>query len=99
MQFLARFKLGAHGMTGIGSVTMDDHSLSSSARPRVGHKRDSKCAAATALGTTEGAARVAVHRMRKQFRQLFRLTIAETVDAAGDVDAEMRHLVAVLSRA
>jgi len=54
---------------------------------------------ATALGTTEGAARVAVHRMRKQFRVLFRQTIAETVDAAGDVDAEMRHLVAVLSRA
>jgi RNA polymerase sigma-70 factor (ECF subfamily) len=54
---------------------------------------------ATALGTTEGAARVAVHRMRKQFRQLFRQTIAETVEAAGDVDAEMRHLVAVLSRA
>jgi len=54
---------------------------------------------ATALGTTEGAARVAVHRMRKQFRQLFRQTVAETVDAAGDVDAEMRHLVAVLSRA
>jgi RNA polymerase sigma-70 factor (ECF subfamily) len=53
---------------------------------------------ATVLGTTEGAARVAVHRMRKQFRQLFRQTIAETVDAAGDVDAEMRHLVAVLSR-
>ena len=54
---------------------------------------------ATALGTTDGAARVAVHRMRKQFRHLFRQTIAETVDAAGDVDAEMRHLVAVLSRA
>jgi RNA polymerase sigma factor (sigma-70 family) len=54
---------------------------------------------ATALGTTEGAARVAVHRMRKQFRQLFRQTIAETVELTGDVDAEMRHLVAVLSRA
>jgi len=53
---------------------------------------------AGALGTTEGAARVAVHRMRKQFRQLFRQTIAETVDTASDVDAEMRHLVAVLSR-
>jgi len=36
--------------------------------------------------------------MRKQFRQLFRQTIAETVDTASDVDAEMRHLVAVLSR-
>jgi RNA polymerase sigma factor (sigma-70 family) len=52
-----------------------------------------------ALGTTEGAARMAVHRMRKRFRQLFRQTIAETVDAAGEVEAEMRHLVAVLSRA
>lgn len=54
---------------------------------------------ATALGTTEGAARVAVHRLRKQFRQSFRQTIAETVEATGDVDVEMRHLVAVLSRA
>ena len=53
---------------------------------------------ATALGTTEGAARVAVHRLRKQFRQSFRQTIAETVEAAGDVDVEMRHLVTVLSR-
>jgi len=54
---------------------------------------------ATALGTTEGAARVAVHRMRKQFRLLFRQTIAATVDPPGDVDEEMRHVVAVLSRA
>ena len=54
---------------------------------------------AAALHASEGAARVAVHRMRKRFRELFRQTIAETVDANGDVDAEMRHLVAVLSRA
>ncbi|MCI0541448.1 MAG: sigma-70 family RNA polymerase sigma factor [Verrucomicrobiales bacterium] len=54
---------------------------------------------AAALRTTEGAARVAVHRMRKQFRQLFRQTIAETLEATGDLDAEMRHLIAVLSRA
>jgi RNA polymerase sigma-70 factor (ECF subfamily) len=53
---------------------------------------------AAALGTTEGATRVAVHRMRKRFREFFRQTIAETVDAEGDVDAEMRHVVAVLSR-
>ena len=54
---------------------------------------------AAAIGTTEGAARVAVHRLRKQFRHSFRQTIAETVEAAGDVDAEMRYLAAVLSRA
>jgi len=35
----------------------------------------------------------------EQFRQLFRQTIAETVDAAGEVDAAMRHSAAVLSRA
>jgi RNA polymerase sigma-70 factor (ECF subfamily) len=54
---------------------------------------------ALALSTNEGAARVAVHRLRKRFRAFFRQTIAETVDADGDVDSEMRHLVAVLSRA
>ena len=53
---------------------------------------------AETLGTTEGAARVAVHRMRKRFRELFRQTIAETVDPIDDVDAEMRHLTAILSR-
>ncbi|HMC28583.1 MAG TPA: sigma-70 family RNA polymerase sigma factor [Verrucomicrobiae bacterium] len=54
---------------------------------------------AAALDTTEGAARVAVHRLRKQFRVFFRQTIAQTVAADDDVEAEMRHLVSVLSRA
>lgn len=54
---------------------------------------------AALLEATEGAARVAVHRLRKRFRELFRQTITQTVDADGDVEAEMRHLTAVLSRA
>jgi RNA polymerase sigma factor (sigma-70 family) len=54
---------------------------------------------AQALGTSPGAARVAVHRVRKRFRELFRATIAETVEAQGDVELEMRHLVTILSRA
>jgi len=54
---------------------------------------------AVTLATTEGAARVAVHRLRKRFRELFRQSIAETVASAGDVDTELRYLVAVLSRA
>lgn len=53
---------------------------------------------AAELGTTEGAARVAVHRLRKRFRQLFRENIAQTVAVTEDVDAEMRHLASVLSR-
>ena len=54
---------------------------------------------AVAFGSTEDAARVAVHRLRKRFRELFRQTIAHTVGVEGDVDEEMRHLVSVLSRA
>ena len=53
---------------------------------------------AAALGATEGAARVAVHRLRKQFRASFRQTIAQTVAADDDVEAEMRHLISVLTR-
>ena len=54
---------------------------------------------AAQLGTTEGAARVAVHRLRKRFRELFRQRIAQTVAEPDDVDTEIRHVAAVLSRA
>jgi RNA polymerase sigma factor (sigma-70 family) len=54
---------------------------------------------ALALRGSEGAARVAIHRLRKRFRQIFRETIANTVAEGEDVDEELRHLVAVLSRA
>jgi RNA polymerase sigma-70 factor (ECF subfamily) len=53
---------------------------------------------AVRLATTEGAARVAVHRLRKRFREVFRQTIAQTVAGADDVEAEVRHLMSVLSR-
>lgn len=48
------------------------------------------------LGMTEGALKVAVHRLRQRYREVLRAEIAETVDAPGDVEDEMRHLVAVL---
>lgn len=54
---------------------------------------------AVRLRMTEGAARVAVHRLRRRFRELFRENIAQTVAKSDDVDAEMRHLASVLSRA
>ena len=50
------------------------------------------------LAVSEGAARVAVHRLRKRFREIFRATIADTITEAGDVDAEVRHVVEILSR-
>jgi RNA polymerase sigma factor (sigma-70 family) len=51
---------------------------------------------AAALNTTEGAARVAVHRLRKRYRELFRAAVADTVSEPGDVDDEVRHIVGVL---
>ena len=54
---------------------------------------------ARTLGRAEGAARVAVHRMRKRFREVFRAAIADTVAEARDVDDEVRYVVEILSRA
>lgn len=53
---------------------------------------------ATASAMTEGAARVAVHRLRKRFREMFREEIAGTVSSAEEIDDEVRYVVAVLSR-
>jgi DNA-directed RNA polymerase specialized sigma24 family protein len=52
---------------------------------------------AGALNTTEGAARVAVHRFRKRFRELFREVVAETVSEPGEVEQELRHVIEALS--
>ena len=53
---------------------------------------------AVQIGSSEGAARVAVHRLRKRFRAIFRETVAETVADEKDIEEEMRHLIVVLSR-
>jgi RNA polymerase sigma factor (sigma-70 family) len=50
------------------------------------------------LGMTETAVRVAVHRLRQQYRQLIRAEVASTVASRVEVEAEMRHLFQVLSR-
>ena len=52
--------------------------------------------AAAALSLTEGAARVAVHRLRRRFRELFRAEIAQTVAAPEQIDDELRHLLSVV---
>ena len=48
--------------------------------------------AAAALGISEEAARVAVHRLRKRYRQLLRDEIAQTLSDPAQVDEEMRAL-------
>ena len=52
---------------------------------------------AASLGLSEVAARVAVHRLRKRFREVFRVTVSETVSTPGDVDDELRYLAGLLS--
>jgi RNA polymerase sigma factor (sigma-70 family) len=52
---------------------------------------------ASRLGTTEGAVKVAVHRLRQRYRELLRAEIAETVASAGEVEDEIRNLFAALA--
>jgi RNA polymerase sigma-70 factor (ECF subfamily) len=49
------------------------------------------------LSMTEGAARVAVHRLRRRFRDIFREETAHTVAAAEDVNEELRHLLSAMA--
>jgi len=51
---------------------------------------------AAALGLSETAVKVAVHRLRKRFREAVRQEIAETLNDPAMVEEEMRHLVQAL---
>jgi RNA polymerase sigma-70 factor (ECF subfamily) len=51
---------------------------------------------AAELAMTEGAIKVAVHRLRRRYQDLVREEIAQTVAGPGDVDEELRHLFAAL---
>lgn len=52
---------------------------------------------AAELGLTEGALKVAVHRLRQRYRELLRAEVADTVARPEEVDDELRHLIAVLT--
>jgi RNA polymerase sigma-70 factor (ECF subfamily) len=52
---------------------------------------------ASALGIAEGAARVAVHRLRKRFREVFRDEIAHTVSTEQEIDEEVHYLMKALA--
>ena len=55
-------------------------------------------AVAQRLGLNAGAARVAVHRLRKRFREVYREEISQTLADGADLDGELRHLAAALTR-
>jgi RNA polymerase sigma factor (sigma-70 family) len=52
---------------------------------------------ARALGMTDGAIRVAVHRLRRNFRDTLIQEIAETVSEPADIDAEIEYLMKAVS--
>lgn len=52
--------------------------------------------AAARLGLSNGAARVAVHRLRGRYGELLREVIAETVVRQEEIDEEIHHLLAAL---
>lgn len=49
------------------------------------------------LGMSEGAVRVALHRLRRRFGELLREEIAQTVTGTAEVDEEIRHLFEAIS--
>jgi RNA polymerase sigma-70 factor (ECF subfamily) len=51
---------------------------------------------AARLGTTENAVRQAFYRFRQRYQALLRDEIAHTVATPGDIEDELRHLIAVL---
>jgi RNA polymerase sigma factor (sigma-70 family) len=53
--------------------------------------------AAARLQMGEGALRVAVHRLRKRYREIFREEIAHTVSSTDEIDGEVRYLMDVLA--
>jgi RNA polymerase sigma factor (sigma-70 family) len=58
--------------------------------------RLSQAQIARELGMTENAVKQAFHRLRERYRQLLREEVAHTVIAPGDIEDELRHLIAVL---
>ena len=52
---------------------------------------------AAELGLTEGALRVAVHRLRRQFGAILREVVAETVERDEAVEEELRYLLDIVS--
>ncbi len=58
----------------------------------------SQAEAASDLGLSEGAVKVAIHRLRKQFREVVRAEVSQTLSEAQDVDEELRYLVEILGQ-
>lgn len=61
-----------------------------------GTAEEGYAAAGRKVGMSEGAVKVAVHRLRKRCRELLREEVRQTVADEADVDDELAHLLASL---
>jgi RNA polymerase sigma-70 factor (ECF subfamily) len=61
-------------------------------------QRGEVAAVAQRIGLSEGSVRVAVHRLRKRYRDALRTEIAEMVADSAEIEAEIRYLLEVISR-
>ena len=57
----------------------------------------SQADAARSLRLSEGAVKVAIHRLRKRFREAVRSEISQTLHDPSQLDDEMRHLINALA--
>jgi hypothetical protein len=57
----------------------------------------SRAEAARALEMSEGALKVAIHRLRKRFREMVKAEIGQTVSDPAEVREELRYLIEVLA--
>jgi RNA polymerase sigma factor (sigma-70 family) len=53
---------------------------------------------ARTLGISEGAVKVAVHRLRRKFRDTVRDEISQTVSSPAEIEDELRHLWSAVAR-
>lgn len=64
----------------------------------LGHSDAPYAELALEMNTSEGALKVAIHRLRKRYREIFRQEIADTVADPAEVESELRFLANVLTR-
>lgn len=62
-----------------------------------GGANESQAEVSSRLGMNAGAVKVAIHRLRKRFREVIRQSIARTVESREAIQEEMDYLLEVLS--
>ena len=63
-----------------------------------GSADESYASVGSELEMSEGAVKVAVHRLRRRYRDILRQEIAQTVTSPEEAEAEIRHLWSAVGR-